>query len=48
MRFGLFFAFQVVPGTGVPLDEPYRDMLDCLPRAEELGYESVFVASHHV
>src|SRR5438105_8039380 len=23
-------------------------MLDCLPRAEELGYESVFVASHHV
>ena len=48
MKFGLFFAFQVVPSTGVPLDEPYRDMLDCLPRAEELGYESVFVASHHV
>src|SRR5207253_5634543 len=48
MRFGLFFAFQVVPGAGVGLDEPYRDMLDCLPRAEELGYESVFVASHHV
>src|SRR5438309_1194484 len=48
MRFGLFFAFQVVPGTDVPLDEPYRDMLECLPRAEELGYGSVFVASHHV
>ena len=48
MKFGLFFAFQVVPGDGVPLDRPYRDMLDCLPRAEELGYESVFVASHHV
>jgi probable F420-dependent oxidoreductase len=48
VKFGLFFAFQVVPGTGVPLDEPYRDMLDCLPRAEELGYESAFVASHHV
>lgn len=48
MKFGLFFAFQVVPGTGVTVDEPYRDMLDCLPRAEELGYESVFVASHHV
>ena len=48
MKFGLFFAFQVVPGTGVRLDRPYRDMLDCLPRAEELGYESVFVASHHV
>jgi probable F420-dependent oxidoreductase len=48
MKFGLFFAFQVVPGTGVPLDEPYRDMLDCLPRAEELGYGSTWVASHHV
>src|SRR5438445_5554777 len=48
MNFGLFFAFQVVPGAGVPLYEPYRDMLDCLPRAEELGYESAFVASHHV
>jgi alkanesulfonate monooxygenase SsuD/methylene tetrahydromethanopterin reductase-like flavin-dependent oxidoreductase (luciferase family) len=23
-------------------------MLDCLPRAEELGFQSVFVASHHV
>src|SRR2546425_13330571 len=48
MKFGLFFAFQVVPGTGVRLDEPYRDLLECLPRAEELGYESVFTASHHV
>jgi alkanesulfonate monooxygenase SsuD/methylene tetrahydromethanopterin reductase-like flavin-dependent oxidoreductase (luciferase family) len=48
VKFGLFFAFQVVPGTGVPLDRPYRDMLECLPQAEELGYESVFVASHHV
>jgi len=48
VKFGLFFAFQVVPGTGVPFDRPYRDMLDCLPRAEELGYESVFLASHHV
>jgi len=48
VRFGLFFAFQVVPGTGIALDEPYRDMLDSLPRAEELGYASVFVASHHV
>ena len=48
MNFGLFFAFQVVPDTGAALDEPYRDMLDCLPRAEELGYTSAFLASHHV
>jgi alkanesulfonate monooxygenase SsuD/methylene tetrahydromethanopterin reductase-like flavin-dependent oxidoreductase (luciferase family) len=48
LRFGLFFAFQVIPGRGVSFADPYRDMLSCLPRAEELGYSSVFVASHHV
>ena len=48
MRFGLFFAFQVIPRRGASLAEPYRDMLECLPRAEELGYDSIFTASHHV
>jgi alkanesulfonate monooxygenase SsuD/methylene tetrahydromethanopterin reductase-like flavin-dependent oxidoreductase (luciferase family) len=48
MRFGLFFAFQIIPGQPTSLQEPYRDMLECLPRAEELGYASVFTASHHV
>ena len=46
MRFGLFFSFQSPPG--VATHEPYRDMLDCLPAAEELGYQSAFFASHHV
>jgi len=48
VRFGVLFAFQVMPGQGVPLDQPYRDMLACVPVAEQLGYDSAFVASHHV
>jgi alkanesulfonate monooxygenase SsuD/methylene tetrahydromethanopterin reductase-like flavin-dependent oxidoreductase (luciferase family) len=48
MRFGLMFSHQVPPGSGIGPEAPYRDMLRCLPRAEELGYESVFQVSHHV
>jgi probable F420-dependent oxidoreductase len=47
MKFGLFFSFQSPRGSGVGFDEPYRDMLECLPLAEELGYASAFFASHH-
>lgn len=42
------FSHQVPPGSGIPWSQPYRDMLDCLPRAEELGYSSCFQVSHHV
>jgi len=48
MKFGLLFTFQLPPGCGMPWNEPYRDMLECLPRAEALGYESMFLATHHV
>ena len=48
MKFGLMFTFQLPPGCGIPWNEPYQDMLDCLPRAEALGYESMFMATHHV
>jgi alkanesulfonate monooxygenase SsuD/methylene tetrahydromethanopterin reductase-like flavin-dependent oxidoreductase (luciferase family) len=48
LRFGLFFAFQNPPSSGVPDHALYRDMLRCLPRAEELGYVSALCASHHV
>ncbi|MEM7541342.1 MAG: LLM class flavin-dependent oxidoreductase [Pseudomonadota bacterium] len=47
MRFGLTFAHQAPPGSGVAWHEPYDDMLKCLPRAEELGYSSCFQVSHH-
>ncbi len=47
MKFGLLFAFQNPPQSGIPWNEPYRDMLECLPRAEDLGYVSSFQVSHH-
>jgi alkanesulfonate monooxygenase SsuD/methylene tetrahydromethanopterin reductase-like flavin-dependent oxidoreductase (luciferase family) len=47
MKFGLLFSFQTPPGSGIPSHEPYRDMLTALPRAEQLGYASAWVATHH-
>ncbi len=47
MKFGLLFAFQTPPGSGIRWNEPYLDMLECLPRAEDLGYGSSFQVSHH-
>jgi alkanesulfonate monooxygenase SsuD/methylene tetrahydromethanopterin reductase-like flavin-dependent oxidoreductase (luciferase family) len=48
MNFGLMFAFQRPPGSPFTSAESYQDMLSCLPRAEELGYESAFCIEHHV
>jgi len=48
MKFGLLFAHQIPPESGIPWNAPYQDMLRCLPRAEELGYTSAFQVSHHV
>lgn len=48
MKFGLLFTHQLPPGCGISWNEPYQDMLDCLPRAEDLGYASAFMATHHV
>lgn len=48
MKFGLLFAYQIPPSSGIPWHEPYQDMLHCLPRAEEMGFVSAFQASHHV
>ena len=36
MKFGLLFTFQLPPRSGIAWSEPYQDMLQCLPRAEEL------------
>ena len=47
MKFGLLFTFQLPPDCGISWNEPYRDMLECLPVAEDLGYESMFMATHH-
>lgn len=48
MKFGLLFAHQVPPESGIASQETYWDMLQCLPRAEELGYVSALQCSHHV
>jgi alkanesulfonate monooxygenase SsuD/methylene tetrahydromethanopterin reductase-like flavin-dependent oxidoreductase (luciferase family) len=48
VKFGLLFAYQNPPDSGIPWQEPYADMLKCLPRAEALGYSSAFQASHHI
>ena len=47
MKFGLLFSQQVPPGSGMAWREPYDDMLGCLPVAEDLGYDSCFMVSHH-
>lgn len=47
MKFGLLFSFQTPPGSGIKSWEPYRWMMDHLPVAEELGYASAWVATHH-
>jgi len=47
MKFGLLFTFQLPPGCGIAWSEPYQDMLHCLPRAEALGYQSMYLATHH-
>ena len=47
MKFGLLFSYQLPPGCGVPWNVPYQDMLDCLPVAEDLGYHSAYLVSHH-
>lgn len=47
MKFGLLFTFQLPPGCGIAWHEPYQDMLKCLPRAEELGFHSMYLATHH-
>jgi alkanesulfonate monooxygenase SsuD/methylene tetrahydromethanopterin reductase-like flavin-dependent oxidoreductase (luciferase family) len=48
MRYGLFISFQVPLSGEIRPDVPYREMLEYLPYAEELGYSTVLVASHHV
>ena len=47
MKFGLTFGFIVPPDSGIPRQQPYLDMLECLPRAEALGYTSVHQTEHH-
>jgi len=47
LKFGLLFAYQTPPESGIKWSQPYLDMLNCLPVAEEIGFNSALQASHH-
>lgn len=48
MKFGLAFDGATLPDSDETPRERYRDVLEILPDAEAMGYESAFFTSHHV
>jgi len=48
MNFGIWHDFRNPPQWSIPYDRLYRENLDQIEWAEELGYESVWVSEHHV
>ena len=48
MKFGIWHDFRNPPEWHVPYDRLYRENLEQVELAEELGYESVWVSEHHV
>ena len=48
MRFGIGpFSMQVRPGSGQTHAQLYREMLDQVVIAEEIGFESAWLVEHH-
>jgi alkanesulfonate monooxygenase SsuD/methylene tetrahydromethanopterin reductase-like flavin-dependent oxidoreductase (luciferase family) len=48
MKFGLAFDCATLPDSDETPRERYQDVLDVLPDAEAMGYDSAFFTSHHV
>jgi alkanesulfonate monooxygenase SsuD/methylene tetrahydromethanopterin reductase-like flavin-dependent oxidoreductase (luciferase family) len=48
MKVGLWHDFRNPPAWRGPYDRLYRENLDQIAWAEELGYESVWLSEHHV
>jgi alkanesulfonate monooxygenase SsuD/methylene tetrahydromethanopterin reductase-like flavin-dependent oxidoreductase (luciferase family) len=48
MKVGLWHDFRNPPAWRRPYDRLYRENLDQIAWAEELGYESVWLSEHHV
>ena len=48
MKFGIDpFNLQVPHGSGKPHAQVYREMLDQVELAEELGFDSAWLIEHH-
>src|SRR5262249_47663995 len=47
-RFGIWHDFRNPPKWAVPYDRLYRENLEQIVWAEQLGFESVWVSEHHV
>ena len=47
MNFGLLFPFRNPPQAQVPFPELYRKHFDLTVKAEELGYDTVWLTEHH-
>ena len=48
MKFGIWHDFRNPQEWHVPYDRLYRENIEQIELAEELGYESVWVSEHHV
>lgn len=47
MKFGLMWPLRNPPGSGRDLTQLYRDTLDEIVYAEELGFETAWLTEHH-
>ncbi len=47
MKIGVIYDFRNPRQWRRPYPELYRDILDQIVRAEELGYDNVWLAEHH-
>src|SRR4051812_43174143 len=47
MRFGLWYDFRNPPGSGRPSRDLYRETLDQIVYAEELGFDDIWLSEHH-
>jgi len=48
MKFGVWHDFRNPPEWAIPYDRLYRENMEQIEWAEQLGYESVWVSEHHV
>ena len=47
MNFGLLFPFRNPPEWRMPFPKLYRKHLDLTVKAEDLGYDTIWLTEHH-